>query len=201
VESSGHVSDLEREETVRPLRNELVAGRLTLEEFSERVDVAYGARTAAELVRARERLPTLPGASHRRRPVRLSGTLFGRAIRRGRLLIGRRTTVVGAAADVDVDLREAETEGGPVTVSVLVAFANVDVHVPEGIDVVVGGLIVFGRHSHWGRDTARPAAPTVRVRIYGLFGTVDAWRVPRDLRGDYGEIQRQLEERQRLLSP
>ena len=93
MESSRHVSDLEHEETVRSLRDELVAGRLTLEEFSERVDVAYGARTPAELVRAREHLPALSAESHRSPPVRLSGALFGRTIRRGRLLIRRRTTV------------------------------------------------------------------------------------------------------------
>ncbi len=184
---------------VRSLRDELVEGRLTLEEFSERVDVAYGARTAVELRGAREGLPALPAPRSRRPPVRLSGAVFGRAIRRGRLLIRRRTTVVGAVADVDFDLREAEIEGGGVTVAVVVAFGNVDVYVPEGIDVMVGGLILFGRHRHWGRDTARPDAPTVRVRIYGCVGTVDVWRVPRDTHGDYGEIHQQIEQRQRLL--
>ena len=109
--------------------------------------------------------------------------------------------MVGAAADVDFDLREAQIEGSQVTVSVLVALGNVDVYVPEGIDVAVGGLILFGRHRHWGLDTSRPDAPTVRVRIFGCFGTVDVWRVPSDLHGDYGEIQRQLEERRRLASP
>ncbi len=152
-------------------------------------------RTAAELVRARERLPALSAARHRRPPVRLSGTLFGRAIRRGRLLIRRRTTVVGVAADVDLDLREAEIEGSRVTVSVLVALGNVDVYVPEGIDVIVGGFVVFGRHRHWGRDTARPDAPTILVRIYGCFGTVDVWRVSHDIHGDYREIHQQLEAR------
>jgi Domain of unknown function (DUF1707)/Cell wall-active antibiotics response 4TMS YvqF len=201
VEGSRHVSDLEREETVRSLRDELAAGRLTLEEFSERVDVAYGARTAAELVRAREHLPAPPAAGRRRPPARLSGAVLGRAIRRGRMLIRRRTAVVGVAADVDLDLREAEIQGDRVTVSVLVAFGNVDVYVPEGIDVMVSGLIPFGRHRHWGRDTATPGAPTVRVRVFGCFGTVDVWRVPRDVQGDYGEIQEQLEERQRRLAP
>jgi hypothetical protein len=201
VEGSRHVSDLEREETVRSLRDELAAGRLTLDEFSERVDVAYGARTAAELVRAREHLPAPPAAGRRRPPARLSGAVLGRAIRRGRMLIRRRTAVVGVAADVDLDLREAEIQGDRVTVSVLVAFGNVDVYVPEGIDVMVSGLIPFGRHRHWGRDTATPDAPAVRVRVFGCLGTVDVWRVPRDVQGDYGEIQEQLEERQRRLAP
>jgi hypothetical protein len=37
--------------------------------------------------------------------------------------------------------------------------------------------------------------------IGGCFGTVDIWRVPHDLRGDYGKIQQELEERQRLSPP
>ena len=200
MEGSRHVSDLEREDAVRSLRDELVAGRLTLDEFSARVDIAYGARTADELVRAREHLPA-PPAGHRRPSVRLSGAVLGRAIRRGRMLIRRRMAVVGVAADVDLDLREAEIEGERATVSVFVAFGNVDIYVPEKIDVVVGGLIPFGRHREWGRDTATPDAPTVRGRIFGCFGTVDVWRVSRDVQGDYGEIQEQLEERQRRLAP
>jgi hypothetical protein len=73
----------------------------------------------------------------RRAPVRLSGRCSAARSGRGRLLIRRRTTVVGAA-DVDFDLREAEIESGGVTVSVLVALGNVDAYVPEGIDVMVG---------------------------------------------------------------
>jgi hypothetical protein len=148
----------------------LVAGRLTLEEFAERVDVAYGARTAAELQRAREGLPAPLAARSGRPPVRLSGALFGRAIRRGRLLIRRRTTIISAAADVDLDLREAEIEGGDMTVAVFVAFGNVDVYVPQGIDVTADGLIVFGRQRHWGRDTARPGAPTARAASTAASG-------------------------------
>jgi Domain of unknown function (DUF1707) len=201
MEGSQHVSDLEREETVGSLRDDLAAGRLTPEEFSERVDVAYRARTASELARARDRLPASPPGHHRRPPARLTGAVLGRAIRRGRLLIRRRAAVVSAAADVDFDLRDAEIEGGCVTLSVVVAFGNVDIYVPEGIDVMAAGLIVFGRHRHWGQDRARPDAPSVRVRIGGCFGTGDIWRVPHDLRGDYGKIQQELEERQRRSPP
>jgi Domain of unknown function (DUF1707) len=53
VEGSQYASDREREEMVGFLRDYLIAGRLTLEEFTQRVDIAYGARTAAELTRAR----------------------------------------------------------------------------------------------------------------------------------------------------
>jgi hypothetical protein len=33
--------------------------------------------------------------------------------------------------------------------------------------------------------------------VVGCFGTVDVWRVPRDVRGSYREIFRQVKERQR----
>ena len=39
-----YISDADRERAVSSLRDHLVAGRLTLEEFSERVEAAYSAR-------------------------------------------------------------------------------------------------------------------------------------------------------------
>ncbi len=83
--------------------------------------------------------------------------------------------------------------------AVLVAFGNVDVYVPEGVNVDVGGFTIFGHRREWGRDAARPEAPAVHVRALGCFGTVDVWRVPHDMHGSYGDIFRQLEERQRQL--
>jgi hypothetical protein len=194
------VSDADREGTVASLRDHLLAGRLTLEEFSERVDIAYRARIGQELVRAREDLPETSGDRlSRRKPTRLTAAFFGHVIRRGRFRLRESTAVVSAFADVDLDLREAEIEGAETTLTILVAFGNVDVYVPEGIDVDVGGITLFGRRRDWGRDTARPDAPTVHIRVLGVFGTVDVWRVPHQLRGSYSEIFRELQEQQRQL--
>jgi hypothetical protein len=198
LDDRSRVSDLEREQTVELLREALLAGRLTLDEFSERVDSAYGARFGAELERAREELPE-PAASSGRRPMRLSVAFFGHLVRRGRLRLRRRTVAVGTFADVDLDLREAQIDAARVTVHVNVLFGNIDVYVPEGIDVDVGGMILFGRRRDWGRETARAPTPTVSVRAHGLFGTVDVWRVPSDVRGTYGEVIAQVKARQREL--
>jgi Domain of unknown function (DUF1707) len=51
------VSDREREYTVDLLRGHLVSGRLTTEEFEERVDQAWRARFAADLWQALRALP------------------------------------------------------------------------------------------------------------------------------------------------
>ena len=82
---------------------------------------------------------------------------------------------------------------------VLAPFGNVDIHVPERVNVDVGGVTIFGHRREWGRDIAVRDAPTIRVRVWGWFGTVDVWRVPYDMRGDYGEIFDRLREQQRQL--
>jgi hypothetical protein len=195
------VSDADREGTVASLRDHLLAGRLTLEEFSERVEIAYRARVGHELARAREDLPEASGDRllSRRKRTRLTAAFFGHVIRRGRFRLRESTVVVSVFADVDLDLREAEIEGPNTTMTILVAFGNVDVYVPEGIDVDVGGITLFGRRRDWGRDTARPDAPTVQIRTLGAFGTVDVWRVPPQMRGGYGEIMHAVQQEQRRL--
>ncbi len=199
-ESTQLVSDADRERTVAALRDDLLAGRLTLEEFSERVETAYRARTGQDLVLARADLPVAGGSlPSQRRPTRVTAAFFGHVIRRGRFRLRRSTSVVGAFADVDLDLREAEIDGVETTLTIVLAFGNADVYVPEGINVDVGGLTVFGRRRDWGRDAVRPDAPTVHIRALGLFGTVDVWRVPPQLRGDYGEIMHALQNQQRQL--
>ena len=199
-ESTQLVSDADREQTVASLRDDLLAGRLTLEEFSERVETAYRARVGQELVRARQDLPAGGDPTRsRRKPTRVTAAFFGHVIRRGRFRLRKSTSVVDVFADVDLDLREAEIDGVETTLTILLAFGNVDVYVPEGINVDVGGLTVFGRRRDWGSDNARPDAPTVHIRALGVFGTVDVWRVPPQLRGGYGEITRALQEQQRQL--
>ena len=201
VDESHRVSDQDREQAVLSLRDDLLAGRLTLDEFSERVEMAYRARIGQDLVRARRDLPeSSPGiVASGRRQKRLTIAFFGRVIRRGRLRLRRRTLVISAFGDVDLDLREAEMHDPSIGVSILVAFGNVDLYVPEGINVEVGGTIVFGRLREWGRDVVRAEGPTVSVRALGLFGTVDVWRVPHEMHGSYSEIFAQLEAQQRQL--
>jgi Domain of unknown function (DUF1707) len=200
-DASFRVSDAEREQTVVELRGHLLAGRLTLDEFSERVGAALRARLGGELARVQEDLPKVSSevARSRRKPARFTAALLGHVARHGRLRLRRRTVVAAVLGDLDFDLREATIDFPQTSVTVLVAFGNADVYVPEGINVDVGGITIFGHRREWGRDAGRPGAPTVHVRAFGCFATVDVWRVPHDMHGDYSDIFRQLEERQRQL--
>jgi hypothetical protein len=58
-DASLRVSDDDREQAVIALREHLLAGRLTLDEFTERVAGALAAKVGADLAGVRQGLPTL----------------------------------------------------------------------------------------------------------------------------------------------
>jgi Domain of unknown function (DUF1707)/Cell wall-active antibiotics response 4TMS YvqF len=198
------VSDSDREQAVAWLQDHLLAGRLTLEEFSERVDEAYRAVGQADLDRVRADLPAteqLPVPRSRHHVTRFTGALLAHVVKRGRLRLRRWTIAGGAFCDVDLDLRQAQILGRKTALTVLVGLGNVDVYVPENVNVTVSGIAVGGHRREWGTDVERPQSPEISVRAISLFGTVDVWRVPADMPGDYGEITRGLRDRQRELPP
>ena len=187
-----------REQAIVALREHLLAGRLTLEEFSERVEAALRARVGTELARLKEDLPDVfvaaPGS--RRKPARFTAALFGHVVRRGRLRLRRRAIAASSFADLDLDLRNVTVDHWQTTVTVLAAFGNVDVYVPEGVNVDVGGISLFGHRRDWGLEADRPDAPTIHVRVLGFVGLIDVWRVPQDMRAaSYSDIFRQLQDR------
>jgi hypothetical protein len=199
-DKSLRVSDADRERAVVSLRQHLLEGRLTPDEFAERVEAALRARVGADLARVQDDLPAIRAqAPSGRRPTRFTMALLSHVRRRGRLRLRKRTVAAVALGDLDLDLREATIDLPQTAVTTFVAFGNADVYVPEGVNVVVGGLGIGGHRRDWGRDDDRPDAPTVHVRAFSIFGTVDVWRVPPDMQGGYSDIFRQLKERQRQL--
>ncbi len=58
-DGSLRASDAERDAAAAELRQHLEDGRLTMEEFTERLDEVYAARTHGQLARARRELPPL----------------------------------------------------------------------------------------------------------------------------------------------
>jgi hypothetical protein len=198
------VSDADREQAIVALREHLLAGRMTLEEFCERVEAALRARFGGELAHVQEDLPEvfLEATGSRRKPARLTAAVLGHAARRGRLRLRGWAVATSAFGDLDFDLRDATIDQRQTAVTVLAAFGNVDVYVPEGVNVDVGGITIFGHRRDWGRDIDRPDAPTVHVRVLGFAGTIDVWRVPHDMRGSsYSDIFRKLEDRPREILP
>lgn len=171
-------SDADRERVVATLREHTAAGRLTLEEFSERADLAYAAKTVAALEEVTRDLPLAAAGRLSRRRRRFTGIVFGHTQRTGRWALPRRSFALVCFGDADLDMRQAELSGSVASITAFVLFGNVDIYVPEGIDVDVGGFSMFGHRREWGRETQRPGAMLIRVNVFSLFGTSDVWRVP-----------------------
>jgi hypothetical protein len=199
-DASLRASDADREQALAALREHMVAGRLTLEEFCARVDAALRSTVAGELAELQQDLPhaLVKSSDSHRKPARFTAALLGKVVRRGRFMLRRWTVAASVRGDLDLDLRDATMDEARATVTVLAAFGNVDVYVPEGVNVDVGGLTVFGHRRDWGRDAGQPDAPSIHVRVFGFAGTIDVWRVPRDLRdSSYRDILRTLHPRLR----
>jgi uncharacterized protein DUF1707 len=74
------VSDADRARVAGQLREHYEAGRLTLDEFQERVDEAHGARTEAQLERVLRQLPSPKLPTVRRRDRRWRSLAFQYAL-------------------------------------------------------------------------------------------------------------------------
>src|SRR5205823_794416 len=125
-------SDDDRERAIRSLREHLAAGRLTLEEFTERISAALAATTTADLAAPLHELPP--------------------AQRAGRLRLRHRALCISLFGNVDLDLRQATLEGDVITIFAVAAFAALDVYVPEGVEVDLHGLTAFGHKDAQGSD-------------------------------------------------
>jgi hypothetical protein len=187
-------SDAERERVVSDLRDHCAAGRLTLEEFSQRVDEAYSAKTRGELAHVTRELPaasTQAPDRPRRKARRFLVSIMGGLDRRGRWRVRERTTVVAFMGGSDLDLRQAQLEGDEVTITIVGVMAGVDLYVPEGIEVDVGGFSLMGGIDEWGEDPPpRPGTPLIRVRAFALMGGIDVWHVPPGSGASFRELRR-----------
>ena len=193
-------SDAEREQTAELLRRSMVAGRLTLEEFTQRLETVYGARTRDELDTIARDLPQADTRAlepaDRPRPKRFTGVVFGGVNRTGRWRVPRHSWLASFFGDADIDLRTAEIEDRVVTLTALLLFGNADFYVPAGVDVDLGGFTVFGHRREHGEDAAtRPGTPLIRVRVYALFGTSDVWRITPGVTGTFRELIRSVRRR------
>jgi hypothetical protein len=173
-------SDADRERTVVLLREHAAEGRLTLEEFTDRMSAAYLARTTDELEELGRDLPSADApAVSRRRPTRWLFSVLGSSEREGRIRVRRRVGCLMAFGNIDLDLRQATLEGDVITIVALGMFGAIDVYVPEGVEVDLRGLALGGHKRARGKDPPpQPGTPLVRVFAVSIFAGIDVWRVP-----------------------
>jgi DUF1707 SHOCT-like domain len=168
-------SDAERDRAVERLRTSAVDGRLTLEEFAQRMSSAYEARTRDELEQLTRDLPAehAPAQPPPRASASWIVAIMGGAARKGRFRLGLKTQVLAVMGGSDIDLRQAELEGPEVTITIYAVMGGAHVIVPEGVFVDLSGLSIMGGKDHRpGTEPVPPGAPVVRIRAYTVMGGV-----------------------------
>ena len=167
-------SDAEREHSVLVLRDAVAEGRLTLEEFGERVGGAQAARTHGALARLTADLPQrpLPVPADAATPVRYSA-ICSHVRRAGAWEPPSRSHWRAICGTVDIDLREARLSGSEIQLDVFNLFGTVTVLVPPGITVEVEGGGLFASQIIDPPPFPAPdGAPRVRIRAAGPGGTL-----------------------------
>jgi Domain of unknown function (DUF1707)/Cell wall-active antibiotics response 4TMS YvqF len=169
-------SDAERDAAVVRLREAAAHGRLTLEEFTERMHTAYDARTRTQLEELVRDLPTEASAAMsepaRRTPRRWIVSVMGNAVRRGRWRVAEHATAVTVMGNATIDLRHAELSGPEVTITVLTTMGNTYVVVPPGVDVDLSAIAIMGNRVDQSRSEVRPGAPLVRITGVVFMGNI-----------------------------
>ena len=168
-------SDAERERTVTRLRDGTVEGRLTLEEFTERMHAAYEARTRSELDRLVGDLPERAAAVGSARPSRTRGwivSVMGNTARRGRWRVAEQTNAVAVMGNATIDLRDAVLTGPQIDITVFCCMGNVYVLVPDGVDVDLSAVAIMGNKMDQRRGAPQTDAPVVRITGLVLMGNL-----------------------------
>ncbi|RLV09123.1 hypothetical protein CTZ27_09480 [Streptomyces griseocarneus] len=186
-------SDAERERIAEVLREALAEGRLDMEEFGQRVDAAYKARTHAELEPLVRDLPATgsPSPSLAKReeggwagkiggPATSKGAfaMWGGFRRWGGWTVARRFTAFTMFGGGNIDLREARFEDREVVIRCFAFFGGIGVVVPPDLDVEVRGIGVMGGFGGSATGTGTPGSPKVRVTGLAMWGGVGVVRKP-----------------------
>ena len=161
--------DAERDQAVAQLRDAAVAGRLTLEEFGERVDGVHAARTTGELAVLTRDLPAGgPAVAEQGRAHR---AICSHLVRSGPITLGARTSFTSIFGTIDLNLRHATIAAAEVELQVHNVFGTVTVVVPEGAVVEVEGGGLFASEDVQMPETPPlPGAPVIRIRTSGPGG-------------------------------
>jgi len=167
-------SDAEREHSIALLRDAVGEGRLTLEEFSERVGLAQAARTDQELARLARDLPGDPAAASSPAAASEEHRAFcSHVARSGPWSLPPHSSWRSIFGTIDLDLRQARLAGPETALEVYNLFGTVTVIVPESVEVIVrgGGLFASQRIESPERPPIA-GGPRLTIETRGPGGTL-----------------------------
>jgi hypothetical protein len=178
-------SDADRDRVITVLTAAASDGRLTQEEFSERLSSACSARTLGELAGLTADLSEAP-LVHLDASRTITG-VFGSVRREGRWVVPESLVITAVRGTVIVDFREALLRSSRVRVFVHAVAGRVHLYVPDGIRVEVTGRAFLGSRSV-GRNRGAAAlqagqdAPVISIQALVLGGKLVIHTPPRPKR-------------------
>jgi hypothetical protein len=171
------VTDRDRELAADLLQRACGEGRLTLEEFSDRVAAVWAAQESTALDQATAGLmPPAGGPSAQTSQTMVN--ILGDEKRVGRWRLPRHLRIFSLLGDWILDLRgalvnEDAVAAGIVEITLVSLIGDLRVVVPEGVEVEMGGLVIIGdRKLELAAVQPRPGTPRVRLRVFGLISDV-----------------------------
>src|SRR6266567_7656878 len=188
-DASLRVSDAERDATLRVLGDHAAVGRLTLDELEERSGRALAAKTRGELATLVSDLPQeagqgRPAPALAKKPVRWMVAIMAGSHRRGRFRAVGSINAIAIMGGDEIDLREAEIEGGELTLNLVAVMGGANIYIPDTVELDVGGFSLMGGNTEVGSERPpRPGAPVIRLRAWNLMGGATIFRVPPQARG------------------
>lgn len=184
------LSDADRDRAAEVLREAAAQGRLSMDELDERLELAYAAKTYADLEPVTGDLPkpgsalstpgtTVPAGRIGGTPRnRFSIAIMSGARRKGWWVLPRSYVAVAIMGGVELDLREASFSEPEVTVCAYTLMGGIQITVPDDIEVDVSGFACMGGFDHHASGPGVPGAPRVRVIGCAVMGGVEVKRKP-----------------------
>lgn len=166
------ISDAERESAVRTLGEHHAVGRLSYDEFVERMDRAYEARTHEELDVLTADLPEAPAPRAQPRKRSWLVSVMG-GNERAEDIANDETMIVDFMGGSDLDLRAASFPDGEATVTAIAVMGGSTIWVPEGARVELSGFALMGGNSNRVPKSTSSSGPLIRVKAWSLMGGVD----------------------------
>lgn len=170
------VSDSEREKSIMRLRHATTEGRLTLEEFSQRMDSILSARTRGELDALIRDIPDSMAAYpavNRSIPTHWSVAIMSETKRTTRWRVDETTNAVAVMGSCKLDLRKATLASGELVINAFAVMGEIKVIVPAGTQVELEGFAIMGsKECRVDDENIYPDSPLIRVRGYAVMGGV-----------------------------
>ncbi|HLU71203.1 MAG TPA: DUF1707 domain-containing protein [Nonomuraea sp.] len=161
-------SDADRERIAQVLQDAHADGRLTLDELEERLAALYSARTLGELAGLTTDL--LPADQQ---PLNLDGTPVSAFLRQqqrgGRWVVPAELDVTAMFGTTKLDFRDAILQNSRVVINATLVFGGLEIHVPEGLEVV---RVTKDKTVRLTKGPEEPGAPVVEVRTTNFIGDV-----------------------------